>query len=210
MQTNPLHTRPLHVDSVRVDSVRVEPMTAEHARQVLAIYQAGIDEGDATFETSAPGWEEFSAARLPDHRYVAIGVSPGAARPGAGSAGGPAAGPGSPDSRSPDSQGAVLGWVAVSGVSSRCVYAGVVEQSVYVRPDVRGRGVGRQLMGALIASTEAAGIWTLQSGIFPENTASIRLHRAAGFRIVGTRERIGRRGGQWRDMLLMERRSPAI
>jgi L-amino acid N-acyltransferase YncA len=155
-------------------------MTAGHAAAVLAIYQAGIEEGNATFETSAPAWEAFSAARLPAHRYVAV------------------------------SDGAVLGWVAASGVSERCVYAGVVEHSVYVHPDGRGRGTGRLLLDALIASTEAAGIWTIQSGIFPENTASVALHRAAGFRVVGIRERIGQHHGRWRDVALIERRSPAI
>jgi len=163
-----------------IELVLIEPMAAEHAPQVLAIYQAGIDEGNATFEISAPAWKEFSAARLPDHRYVAV------------------------------SGATVLGWVAISAVSSRCAYAGVVEHSVYVHPGTRGRGVGRLLLDALIASTEAAGIWTIQSGIFPENAASIALHDAAGFRIVGTRERIGRQHGRWRDILLMERRSPAI
>ncbi len=161
--------------------VRIEPMTAAHAEQVLAIYQAGIDQGDATFETRAPGWAEFSAARLADHRLVAL-----------------------------DGRGVVLGWVAVSATSSRPVDAGVVEHSVYVHPDARGRGVGALLLDRLIASTEAAGIWTIQSGIFPENTASVALHRAAGFRIVGPRERIGRQHGRWRDILLLERRSPAV
>ena len=160
---------------------RIEPMTAVHAQQVLAIYQAGIDEGNATFETQAPGWAEFAAARLADHRLVAL-----------------------------DASGVVLGWVAVSAISSRPVYAGVVEHSVYVHPDARGRGVGRLLLDRLIASTEAAGIWTIQSGIFPENTASIALHLAAGFRIVGPRERIGMQHGRWRDILLLERRSPAL
>ncbi len=160
--------------------MRIEPMTERHAAAVLAIYQAGIDEGDATFETEAPSWPQFTAARLPEHRYVA-------------------------------SDGAdVLGWVAVSPVSSRCVYAGVVEHSVYVHPAARGRGVGRQLLAALIASTEAAGIWTIQSGIFPENAASVALHHAAGFRTIGVRERIGQHHGRWRDVLLLERRSPAI
>ncbi len=155
-------------------------MTQRHAAEVLAIYQAGIDEGDATFETRAPAWPEFTAARLPDHRYVA-------------------------------SNGAeVLGWVAVSPVSSRCVYAGVVEHSVYVHPGARGQGAGRQLLAALITSTEAAGIWTIQSGIFPENTASVALHHAAGFRIVGLRERVGQQHGRWRDVLLLERRSKLI
>ena len=160
--------------------MRIEPMTEAHAAAVLAIYQAGIDEGDATFETQAPAWPEFTAARLPAHRYVA--------RDGAD----------------------VLGWVAVSPVSGRCVYAGVVEHSVYVHPAARGRGAGRQLLDTLITSTEAAGIWTIQSGIFPENTASVALHHALGFRDVGLRERIGQHYGRWRDVLLLERRSPLI
>ncbi len=156
-------------------------MTPEHAGAVLAIYQAGIDEGDATFETSAPSWDEFSTSRLPGHRYVAL------------------SGP-----------GAVLGWVAACPVSDRCAYAGVVEHSVYVRPEARGQGAGGRLLRALIESTETAGIWTIQSGIFPENGASVALHKTAGFRVVGTRERIGRQHGRWRDVLLIERRSPAI
>jgi L-amino acid N-acyltransferase YncA len=163
------------------EPVSVGPMTDDHAAQVLAIYQAGIEDGDATFETRAPGWAEFSVARLPDHRYVALGAG-----------------------------GDVIGWVAVSATSNRPAYAGVVEHSVYVHPGARGRGVGRLLLETLIASTEAAGIWTIQSGIFPENAASIALHSRAGFRVVGRRERIGRRGGRWRDVLLIERRSPAI
>jgi L-amino acid N-acyltransferase YncA len=155
-------------------------MTAAHAAAVLAIYQAGIDEGNATFETRAPGWEAFTAAHLPAHRFVAT-----AARQ-------------------------VTGWVAASPVSGRCVYAGVVEHSVYVDPAARGQGTGRRLLAALITSAEAAGIWTIQSGIFPENTASLALHRAAGFRVVGTRERIGQHRGRWRDVVLIERRSPAL
>ena len=161
--------------------VNVEPMTAEHAGQVLAIYHACIDEGDATFETTAPDWAEFSAARLPAHRFVAR-----------------------------EEAGEVLGWVAVSAASRRAAYAGVVEHAVYVHPAARNRGVGRLLLETLIASTEAAGIWTIQSGIFPENTASLALHASAGFRIIGTRERVARHHGRWRDVLLIERRSPAI
>jgi L-amino acid N-acyltransferase YncA len=163
------------------EPVRIEPMTARHAQQVLAIYRAGIDEGDATFETAAPAWAEFSASRLPEHRFVAL-----------------------------DANGAVLGWVAVSAVSSRCVYAGVVEHSVYVHPAARGRRIGGLLLSALIASTEAAGIWTIQSGIFPENAASVALHLTAGFRVVGTRVRFGRHHGSWRDVLLIERRSNVV
>ncbi|MGH3195565.1 MAG: GNAT family N-acetyltransferase [Streptosporangiaceae bacterium] len=160
--------------------MRIMAMTAEHSTAVIAIYQAGIDEGNATLETRAPKWEAFTAARLPGHRYVAV------------------------------SDDAVLGWVAASAVSDRCVYAGVVEHSVYVHPGARGRRVGRALLDALIASTEAAGIWTIQSGIFPENTASAALHRAAGFRVVGIRERIGQHHGRWRDVALIERRSRVI
>jgi L-amino acid N-acyltransferase YncA len=156
-------------------------MTARHAAEVLAIYQAGIDEGEATFETQAPTWRAFDAAKLPRHRLVAVA-----------------------------DPGRVLGWAAVAAVSDRCAYAGVVEHSVYVAPDARGRGVGTALLRALIASTEAAGIWTIQSGIFPENSASIALHRRCGFRTVGTRERLGQLGGRWRDVVLIERRSPVI
>ncbi|MEE1783759.1 GNAT family N-acetyltransferase [Streptomyces sp. SP17BM10] len=156
-------------------------MLPEHAEQVLAIYQAGIDGGDATFETTAPTWEAFDAGRLPGHRLVAV-----------------------------DQEGRVLGWAAVVPVSDRCAYAGVLEHSVYVHPDAQGRGVGVALLQALLASTDAAGIWTVQSGIFPENTASLALHAKAGFRVVGTRERLGRHNGRWRDVVLVERRSPVI
>ena len=104
----------------------------------------------------------------------------------------------------------VLGWVAVSKTSDRAAYAGVVEHSVYVHPEVRGHGVGSVLLQALIDATEAAGIWTIQSGIFPENTASLRLHSAAGFRTIGTREHIGRHHGVWRDVVLIERRSRSL
>ncbi|MHB1595007.1 MAG: GNAT family N-acetyltransferase [Streptosporangiaceae bacterium] len=167
-------------EAVPGEQIRVEPMRDVHGAEVLAIYQAGIDDGNATFETTTPSWPEFSTARLDEHRLVALVGD------------------------------MVVGWVAVSAYSSRCVYAGVVEHSVYVQPAARGQGVGRRLLDALIASTEAAGIWTIQSGIFPENRASIALHTAAGFRVVGTRERIARHHGRWRDILLMERRSPVL
>lgn len=155
-------------------------MTPEHAEPVLRIYQAGIDEGNATFETTAPDWETFDEAKLTEHRFVAL------------------------------DEGVVLGWVAAVPVSGRCVYAGVIEHSVYVAPETRGRGIATALLRALIASTEAAGIWTIQSGIFPENTVSLKLHHRLGFRSIGTRERIGRHHGIWRDVTLVERRSPAI
>jgi L-amino acid N-acyltransferase YncA len=161
-------------------SVRIAVMADEHADQVLDIYRLGIATGDATFETEPPSWERFTATHLSAHRYVAVEGE------------------------------RVLGWIACSPVSERCVYAGVVEHSVYVHPDARGRGVGRALLEALIGSTEAAGIWTIQSGIFPENTASLALHAATGFRAIGTREKLGRHHGIWRDVVLLERRSPTI
>lgn len=172
----------------------VRPMTDTDADQVLAIYQEGLDTGAASFEHTAPTWETFDSNRLPEHRHVATDV-------GGTGVGGTGVG------------GTVLGWVAVSAVSARAVYAGVVEHSVYVHPQARGRGVGRTLLHELIRSTEAAGIWTIQSGIFPENTASLALHTACGFRVVGVRERIGRHaayGNQWRDVVLLERRSPHL
>ncbi|MFJ8769853.1 GNAT family N-acetyltransferase [Streptomyces clavifer] len=162
-------------------TIIIAPLTREHAEQALAIYQAGIDEGNATFETTAPTWAEFDAVKLPEHRFAAL-----------------------------DADGKLLGWVAATRVSDRCAYAGVVEHSVYVHPATRGHGVAGQLLAALVESTEAAGIWTIQSGIFPENTASLALHQRAGFRIIGTRERIGRHHGMWRDVVLLERRSPQI
>ncbi|MFD5785497.1 GNAT family N-acetyltransferase [Streptomyces sp. NPDC127037] len=163
------------------DSVLVVPLTAGHADEVIAIYRAGIDEGNATFETAAPTWAEFDAAKLPEHRFAAV-----------------------------DETGRVLGWVAAARVSRRRAYAGVVEHSVYVRPDARGLGVASVLLKALIGSTDAAGIWTIQSGIFPENTASLAVHERAGFRVIGTRERVGLHHGRWRDVVLVERRSPVV
>jgi phosphinothricin acetyltransferase len=156
-------------------------MTSAHADEVLRIYRAGIDERLATFETQAPTWAEFDASRLPEHRFVAV-----------------------------DDGGRVVGWVAASRVSNREVYAGVVEHSVYVDPDARGHRVGMTLLETLITSTEASGIWTIQSGIFPDNLASLALHRRAGFRVVGTRERLARLDGRWRDVVLLERRSAVV
>ncbi len=159
-------------------NMAIRPMRASDATEVLAIYQAGLDGGNASFETTAPPWKTFDAARLPHHRHVATEKA----------------------------TGQVLGWIAVSAVSPRPVYAGVVEHSLYVHPSAQGRGVGGALLQALISSTEAAGIWTIQSGVFPENTASLRLHEKHGFRVIGTRERIGRHHGTWRDVVLIERR----
>jgi phosphinothricin acetyltransferase len=144
---------------------------------VEAIYAAGLSAGNASFETTTPSWERFDSTRLAEHRLLA------------------------------EADGSVQGWVAVSPVSTRPVYAGVVEHSVYVDPAHAGRGVGTMLLHALIESTEAAGIWTIQSSIFPENAASLALHHRTGFRTVGTRERIAQHHGRWRDTILVERRS---
>ncbi len=163
--------------------VAVVPMTRDDWPAVRTVYAQGIATGPATFEAEPPVWEAFDASRLPDHRLITLHAG-----------------------------GAVLGWAAVSPTSARAVYAGVVEHSVYVAPNGRGRGAGRLLLDALTASTEAAGIRMLQCSAFPENVASLRLHEAAGFRRVGTRERIARMtcgpmAGQWRDTSLLERRS---
>ena len=146
--------------------------------QVREIYLQGIATGLATFETEAPSWERWDAAHHPFARL--------AARAG----------------------GQLWGWAALAPVSSRAVYRGVAEVSVYVRDSARGRGVGRALLEELIAVSEANGIWTLQAGIFAINLPSLGLHRACGFREVGRRERIGQLHGVWLDTILMERRSP--
>lgn len=158
--------------------VRLEPMRPEHGAAVLRIYRAGIATGNASFETQTPDWPTWHSKHLPDHRFVAL------------------------------ENDTVMGWIAASPTSDRCVYAGVVEESIYIAPLARGHGVGTRLMETLIASTEAAGIWTLQSGVFPENEASLRLHARCSFRVVGVRERIGQHGGWWRDVLFLERRRP--
>ncbi|WFE54557.1 GNAT family N-acetyltransferase [Micromonospora sp. WMMD1155] len=164
-----------------MSDITTRAMTVADAPRVLTIYQAGLDAGNASFEVTAPTWAAFDVARLTAHRFVAV-----------------------------DRIGTVLGWVAASPTSTREVYAGVVEHSVYVDPAAQGRGAGRLLLDALVSSTEAAGIWTIQSGIFPENAASLALHQRAGFRLVGVRERVGRHHGRWRDVVLLERRSPVI
>ena len=159
--------------------ITIRPMVTQDADAVLAIYQAGIDEGNATFETSAPTWDQFVASRIGSLSRVAV-----------------------------DDADVVLGWVAASPISARPCYAGVIEHSVYVRPDVRGQRIGARLLQDLIDSATSDGIWTIQSSIFPENAASLRLHTAAGFRVVGRRERIARHHGRWRDTVLIEYRRP--
>jgi len=144
---------------------------------VAAIYAAGIATRNATFETEVPDWARWDAAHLPAHRLVAT------------------------------EDGRVVGWAALTGYSDRCCYEGVADLSIYVDPAVQGRGVGRALLEGLIAGADTGGIWTLQAGVFPENEASLALHRRCGFRVVGTRERIGQLDGVWRDVVLLERRA---
>ena len=158
--------------------IALDKMKSEDWPAVKAIYQAGIETGDATFETEPPDWIEWDAAHLSAGRVVAR------------------------------QEGQVIGWGALITVSGRCVYAGVAEVSVYVAEEARGEGVGRELLKEMTTQSEKQGLWTLQAGIFPENEVSLALHRGCGFRQVGRRERIGQLDGRWRDVILMERRSP--
>jgi L-amino acid N-acyltransferase YncA len=160
--------------------VTVASLLPEHGPDVLRIYEEGIATGNATFETGAPTWETWDASHLEAPRLIA---------------------------RERDR---VVGWAALTRVSSRCVYEGVAEVSVYVATSSRGRGVGSLLLQALIRESERLGLWTLQAGIFPENTASVAMHRKLGFSPVGRRERIGKLAGRWRDVLLLERRSGVV
>jgi phosphinothricin acetyltransferase len=156
-------------------------MQPEDWEQVRAIYLEGIATGHATFEQSAPLWPAWDAAHLPTPRLVARGAD-----------------------------GVVFGWAVLSPVSSRCVYGGVAEVSVYVGEAWRGRGVGLALLQALVEQSEANGVWTLQAGVFPENGSSVALHHRCGFRTVGVRHKLGQLGGAWRDVLLLERRSTVV
>jgi phosphinothricin acetyltransferase len=148
--------------------------------EVSRIYAEGIATGNATFETEVPSWEGWDAAHLPEHRFIA------------------------------EREGRVAGWAALAPVSSRSCYGGVAEISAYVAEDARGHGVGSELLAAAIESSERGGIWTLQTGVFPENEPSLGLLRRFGFRALGTQERIGRLHGVWRDVVLLERRSEVV
>lgn len=161
-------------------SAAIRPLVLPDWEVVRAIYLEGIQTGQATFETDAPDWESWDSSHRGDCRLAA-------------------------------SEGArLLGWAALSPVSARKVYAGVAEVSVYVAAQVRGRGVGESLLRALIECSEEAGVWTLQASIFPENTASVALHRKLGFRQMGVRKRIARHAGVWRDTVILERRSARV
>jgi len=160
--------------------VGITKMEAGYWPDVRRIYQEGINTGQATFETSCPEWKEWDSAHTPDCRLVAV--------------------------RNEE----VVGWAALTPVSGRCVYAGVAEVSVYIAESARARGIGKQLLNALITESEKCGYWTLQASVFATNTVSISLHEAAGFRLIGTRERIGQRNGVWLDTVIMERRSTTV
>ena len=155
----------------------IRSMTATDWGDVSAIYLAGMATGQATFETKLPTWENWNKAHLPAPRLLAV------------------------------FEESIVGWAALSPVSVRAVYAGVAEVSVYVAAEMRGQGVGLLLLKSLIPQSEKNGVWTLQAGIFPENSASISLHKSCGFREVGRRERVAKMNGIWRDTLLFERRS---
>ena len=158
-------------------SISVESLTPNDWEAVRRIYAEGIATHNATFEVTTPEWTAWDEGHLPECRFVAR------------------------------EDGQVVGWVALSPYSKRHVYRGVAEETIYIAETARGRGVGSALMAMLIPASEALGIWTLQAGIFPENAASLALHRRFGFREVGVRERIGQMDGRWRDVILLERRS---
>jgi L-amino acid N-acyltransferase YncA len=168
------------MQSERIDVAAIRKLLPADWPSVRAIYLEGIATGNATFESEAPEWPEWDSKHLKDARLVA------------------------------EMDGKVVGWAALSPVSSRCVYSGVAELSIYIASAMRGKGVGKALMDAVVAESEAGGYWTLRSGIFPENKASLALHQKSGFRILGTQERIGKMDGRWRDVVLMERRSTVI
>jgi L-amino acid N-acyltransferase YncA len=158
----------------------IRAMRSDDWPAVRSIYSEGIATGNATFETEIPEWSKWDQSHLQDCRLIAQ-----------------------------DSE-QILGWAALSPISSRHVYSGVAEVSVYVAAETRGRGVGKMLLQSLVEHSERCGMWTLQAGIFPENAASIALHKSCGFREVGLRRKLGQRGGVWRDVLLFERRSSTV
>jgi len=163
------------------DGIKIRAMKASDWEAVSKIYSEGITTGFATFETEIPDHSAWNDSHMQTCRIVAI-----------------------------QNEENILGWAALSPVSSRCVYGGVAEVSVYVAEEARGRGVGKLLMKTLIAESEKEGLWTLQSGIFPENEGSIKLHEQVGFRYIGKRERVGKLMGIWKDNLLFERRSKKV
>lgn len=165
---------------MKFEALKIRPLESSDWPNVKSIYEQGLKTGIATFEISAPSWEKWNRAHLDIGRLVAT------------------------------YNHEVVGWVALSPVSSRCVYGGVAELSVYIGENQRGKGIGKLLMKQAITESEKNNIWTLQSGVFRENIASIKLHESVGFRIIGYREKIGRLNGEWKDNILLERRSQIV
>jgi phosphinothricin acetyltransferase len=163
-----------------MEAVTIKPMQQEHWEQVKQIYESGIATGIATFETTAPSWEKWNDVHLTFARLVAV------------------------------DNNEVVGWAALSPVSSRCVYGGVAEVSVYVADKHKGKGIGKLLLQKLIKESESNGIWTLQAGIFTDNAASVKLHEKVGFRVIGHREKIGKLNDIWKDNYILERRSKIV
>lgn len=160
--------------------ILIREMTENDGRAVLEIYRLGVQSGQATFETSVPAWNEWDKKYLEHSRFIAV------------------------------TNNRIAGWVALSPVSAREVYKGVAEVSIYVDPAFHGKGVGSALMAKVIESSETNGIWTLFSVVFPDNIATMKLHKKFGYRIIGTREKIARHNGTWRDTVLLERRSRLV
>ncbi|MCW3170615.1 GNAT family N-acetyltransferase [Chryseobacterium sp. 09-1422] len=160
--------------------MEIIPIHKDHFPEIAEIYMQGLETGNATFETTLPTWEEWDKAKLKHSRLVAI------------------------------IDNTVVGWAALSAVSDRCVYGGVAEVSIYISNDYQGKGIGKALMQKLIEESESNGIWTLQSGMFPENETTVALHKSAGFRMIGHREKVGKLGNTWRNTIMMERRSKTI
>jgi len=163
-----------------MDNIVIGQMTEKSWTDVARIYESGIATKNATFQTEVPDWDSWDKAHRKDCRLIAI------------------------------INGTIVGWAALSNVSSRCVYSGVAEVSIYVDSGYRKKGIGDKLMESLIKESELNGIWSLQSGIFPENTGSLKLHHKHGFRTIGIKERIGKMGNTWRDVLMVERRSHVV
>ena len=161
--------------------MKFRELTAQDWQQVKAIYEEGIATGNATFQTTAPSWQDWDSAHVKNSRIVAE-----------------------------DEEKRILGWAALTPVSGRCIYAGVGEVSVYVSNAARGKGIGKALLNELISQSEQNGFWTLTAGIFPENEPSLKIHEKAGFKVLGVRERIGKMNGEWRDTVLLERRSQIV
>lgn len=170
----------METTKIQIAEIRFIPITEEDFPEVQEIYAQGIQTGNATFETTLPDWQKWDSSHLKQARIAVV------------------------------FENRIIGWGALSRVSDRCVYEGVAEISVYIHTDFQGRGIGTLIMKQLIEESERAGIWSLMSGVFPENEVSIHIHLKEGFRIVGTREKIAKLHGVWRDTVLLQRRSTRV